>query len=300
MAGCFDGVANVLNSPMNAFWRIEAEESFDFAGIVDPSGLEFNLFKVDGTKVRVFADLDGASTIPSAGAGEIVLEAAITTGMSASQIATAVAAAITADADLTATASGSIVSVKRVAVGKVLPPVDVDFGVKIAICRTGQNIALGLLEEVPEVTTETNVFNIVSQQTGQAILGQLFQGANVSVALTLIETTFETVKQLYGIYGTSSFTPSMGTEVAGIGSGAIGKSLLREAARLELVPQTVVDANLSYAVNLMLCVPVPTTISFPGDEPRRLTVEFTGYANQELNNQNINQLLIGNASQVGL
>lgn len=300
---CIEGVNNVINSPVNAVWRIEAEESIDFAGLSDPDGLEFNLFKVDGTKIRFVFNLDAGSVIPSAGAGEVVIEIPVTTGDSAEDIASAFQTAADADADLTAVVDAvdlSVVTVKRVAVGRVNAPVDVDSQVKIVVCRTGQNLALGLLNEPPEVATETNVFDIVAEQSGDTILGQLVQGTNVSVSLSLLETPFSVVKELYGIYGTNSFTPGSGTEVAGVGSGSVGKSLLREAARLELLPVNVVDDNLSYAVNLMLSVPVPSSISFAGNEPRTLTVDFTGYANRDLANSNVNQLLFGDATQTGL
>jgi hypothetical protein len=297
MAG---SATNIVVQPVNLAWQIEAREQISLAGISDPDGTEFNLFKVDGTKVRVVFDLDGGSTIPTPGAGEIVIEVEVVSGDSEATIATTMAAALDLDADLISSASSNLVDVRRAAVGQVTDAADVDSGVAITTCIRGKDFDLGLLapEDVAPSIEPAN-FEVTSHQNGLTVLSLLNQGmATNEVELVLQETTKSKLQELYQIWG-GAFTPGGGTAVFGMGTGVIGKNMLTEAARLVMTPVNDLGSELSYTYNIMLAIPVPSSLVFSGENPRTLTTSWRGFPDLDTDSQT-DSVLIGDAFQTGL
>lgn len=293
---------NVLISPVNVLWRIEASEQINYAGItaasLDAKYWTINSAK-DATGYYVWHDLDAGSVDP-APAGLTGIEVDVSTGDSASTIATAVAAAIDALGDFTATASDSVVTVKRTAVGEVTDSADVDAGVSISICKKGKDFDLGLLQGDVVPSFAPANFDVQSHQQGVTILSKLFQGIEtLEVATELQETTRSKLKEMYKIWG-GVFTPGAGTEVFGSGTGQIGKNMLIEAARLVMQPVNSVSTELSYDYNFMLALPVPDTLTFSGENPRILSVTWQGFPDLALANADTNALVIGDAGQSGL
>ena len=113
------------------------------------------------------------------------------------------------------------------------------------------------------------------------------------------ETTRSKLKELYKIWG-GVFTPSAGTEIFGVGTGQIGKNMLIEAARLEMVPVNSLGSELSYDYSFMLALPVPESMTFSGETQRILSVTWQGFPNLQLANADTNALVVGDAGQVGL
>lgn len=292
--------ANIINSPVNVFWRIEAQTELEFSGSTDdPDALEFNIFEPDGTKVRFIFDLDGVSTIPAAGAGERVVEIDVVTGDSAATRASKAQVVIDGDSAFSATVSSTTVTVTGAAVGRVTNAADVDSGITITTCRTGQDLDLGLLSGTVDPTLDAQNFEVTAHQTGIVTRALLHQGSNIEVTTTLLETTKSKLAELYGVYGSQSFTPGGGTEVFGVGTGAIGTNLLVQAARLEMIPVTSVSAELSYNTNFMLALPIPGTLSFNGEEPRTLEVTWRGFPDTNITST-VDTLLFGDPTQTGL
>jgi len=288
---------NIELSPTKAFWQIEAQELLSMAGLSNPDGLEFNLYKVDGTKVRLVFDLDAGSTIPSAGAGEIVIEAEVTTGMTEAQIAGAVQAALDGDADMSATVSSNEVTVTRAAVGEVTDAADVDSGVTITTCRRGKDFDLGLLQGNVELNFSPALTEVTANQFGATTLAQLYQGIDtLEVSTVLQETKHSKLKELFKIFG-GAFTPAAGTEVFGAGTSRIGQNLLVEAGRLILRPQALNDESQDKV--LMLALPVPDTLSLSGEEVRTLSVTWQGFPDTS-KDARVDSLLFGDATQTGI
>jgi hypothetical protein len=291
------GATNIKIEPVNVSWEMEGEELLSMSGVSDPDATEFNLFKVDGTKVRAIFDLDNLSVIPAAGAGEIVIELDVATGDTETQIATKVAAALDADGDLTATSSGTNVTVSRVAIGEVTDAADVDSGVGITICRRGKDFDLGLLEGDVELSFSPANFIVQAHQSGVTPRAALNQGIDtLEVSLTMQETQNANLKEIYKIYG-GVFTPGAGTEVFGVGTSRQGNNLLIDAGRLVLRPVNAADATTDK--NLMLAIPIPDSLVFSGENPRTLSITWQGFLDDSKDNR-VSALLFGDATQTGI
>lgn len=291
---------NILVSPVNVLWRIEASEQLDFAGLSDPDGVYFTINSAkDATEYYVWFNLDAGSVDP-APAGKTGLVVGVTTGDSAATIASAVQAVLDGEADFSATVSDTVVTVKRAAVGEVTDTADVDSGVVVTICQRGKDFDCGLLQGDVAPSFAPSTFDVQAHQQGVTILSKLFQGIEtLEVTTELQETTRSKLKELYKIWG-GTFTPGAGTEVFGAGTGQIGKNMLTEAARLEMVPVNDQGSALSYNYNFMLALPVPETLTFSGENPRILSVTWQGFPNLSLANADTNALLVGDATQSGL
>lgn len=293
------GSTNIKGAAVNVFWRIEGQYTIDHSALSDPDGVYWEIDQPDGDQFYVWFDLDAGSTDP-APAGRTAIEVSVTTGDSATVIATAAAAAIDAVAGFSATSSGAIVTLDQDDVGEpAADPVDVDSGVVITICRRGKDFNLGLLEGQPAPTTEVNTFDVTSHQTGTTIVSQLQTGTTVEVELVMQETQRSNLKEFFKLYG-GAFTPGAGTEVFGYGTGAIGNNILVDGARLEFIPTNgITTTELDYQFNFMLSVPVPASLEFNSEEIRRLTVNFRGLPDLSKDNR-VDTLLVGNPSQTGI
>lgn len=287
--------SNVVISPVNVFWRIEAQHQL--TAIADVAG------SLGGKYFELMTDsyvwFDTGSSVDPAPAGKSGITVVISDDDTAVAIASLMQIAIDADALYSATVTDAVVDVTAVAVGSQTDTVDVDSGVSVSICRIGKNFNVGLLEGDVETSFSPSLFTIQSHQTGVTPLGALMQGFETIEATTImLETTRSNMKEIYSIYG-GSVTPSGGTEVFGAGTGSVGKNMLIEAARLEMVPVNDLGTELSYPTNFMLAVPVPDTLTFSGENPRTLSITWSGYPDLSKNDK-INAVNFGDAGQTGL
>ena len=293
---------NIIINPVNVLWQIEASELLDFTGIVSTTldGVYFTINSAkDATEYYVWFNLDAGSVDP-APAGKTAIPVAVTTGDSPATIATATQTAIDALGDFSASVVESVkVSVKRAAVGEVTDTADVDSGVGVTICRRGKDFDLGLLQGDVEPTFAPANFVVQAQQTGLTPLALLNQGFETLEATTVLQETGKSqLKELYKIYG-GAFTPGAGTEVFGAGLAALGKNLLVDGARLVFRPVNTISDELSYDYNFMLALPIPDTLTFSGENPRVLSVTWSGFVDESIDSR-VNAVLVGDASQAGL
>lgn len=285
---------NIVISPMNLFWRIEAIHQFEMVADVADS-LDGTYFTVMGTHYVWF---DGVAAADPAPAGLTAVPIAYTTGDSADTLAGLVNTALDALGDFGSAVSGAVVTVTAAAVGEKDDSADVDAGVTVTICRKGKDFDLGLIEGEPSLNVEPDVLDVPAQQKGIVPVTSIIRGTNASAEITMLETPKSNLEEFYKIYG-GSFTPGAGTKVFGIGTAAIGKNLLVDAARLEMVPVNVLSDELSYNVNIMLTAPVPGTLLFSGENVRTMTVTFKSYPDDSKDSR-VDTVLIGDASQAGI
>lgn len=287
---------NIIISPMNLFWRIEANHVITAVADVADS-LDGKYFTLMGTHYVWF---DGVAAADPAPAGLTAIPVAYTTGDSAATLAGLIATAIDGDAAFSATASGAEVNVVAAAVGEVSDSADVDSGVSIEICRRGKNFDLGLIEGEPSLNTEIDVLDVNAQQLGTVPATSIIRGSSVSSEITLLETPKSSLEVFYKIYGGSmTAAETGGTAVFGMGTNAIGNNLLVDAARLEMIPVNTISSELSYNVNIMLSAPVPGTLLFSGENVRSLVVTFKGYPDTTKDSR-VNTVLIGDPTQTGI
>lgn len=292
---------NIVINPVDIYWRLEHLSTYSLAGLVatDMDGVSLRIPDSTGDVAIVAFDLDGGSTLPTPGVGERLITVAVSTGDSASVMATAMAAAIDADGAFTSSASTTLVTVKGAAVGEAVDPSDVDSGIAITVCYKGKDFYLGLLEGEPSPTMEPQVFDVMAHQTGTTILSKLVQGFTANVETVMQETTKSQLRELYKIYG-EAFTPSGGTEVYGVGTGSIGKNMITEAARLEFVPRNSLGAELSYNYTFRLAIPVPGSLLFSGENPRTLTVTWDVLPDLTATRSKLDTVVIGDINQTGV
>ncbi len=292
---------NVVISPVNVLWRIEASEQVDYTGITAASlSNKFWIIRSakDAGLFHVWHNLDIGGVDP-APAGSTPIEVAVSTGDSATVIATAAAAIIdTFTGEFEASSSGAIVSVNREAFGLVTDTVDSDSGVAITTCRRGKDFDLGLLQGDIEKNFSPANFIVLAEQTGVTPRAALYQGIDtLEVTTTMLETQNSQLKEIYGLYGTTGFTIGGGTEVFGIGTSKQGENLLIDAARVVLKPVNAVDDLQN--CSLMLAIPVPDSLIFSGENPRTLSITWQGFIDDQIDSR-VSALLFGDETQTGL
>ena len=243
--------------------------------------------------------VDSGSSTPATPSGGRLIEVNVSSGDSAPVIATAAAAAIDADSKFSSSATTTVVQIDGADVGEVGDPTAGTSEAIITVCYKGKNFELGLLEGEPSPTFEPSTFDVTSHQTGTTILAKLIQGYTANVETVLQETTKSKLSTLYKIYG-ETFTPGAGTEVAGAGTGSIGKNLVIEAARLEFVPRSALGPELSYQYTFRLAIPVPGSLVFSGENPRTLSVTWDAIPDLGATRANLDTVVIGDISQAGV
>jgi hypothetical protein len=291
---------NIINSPMNVYWRIEGKWQMDFTGLTgaDVKGKYILLYSAkDATEYYLWGD--DSVVVDPAPAGKTAIPFTVTGDSdSASTLAAAAAAALDGNADFSSTSSGAVTTWEAAAVGEATDPSDVDMGVVITVCRKGKDFDLGLLSGDLEPSFSPSTFQVQAHQYGTTTLNLLNQGIDtLEVTTVMQETTRSNMKELYKIWG--GVVQGGTSEVFGVGSGAIGKNMFSEAARLIFQPVTTVSSELSYDVNFMLALPVPDTLTFSGTDPRILSVTWQGFPNLDVNSA-VDAMLFGTSEQTGI
>lgn len=289
--------ANVEVSPIDLLWQIESSFTADFTNVTAAGfgGTSFTFFAGDGTS-QFYAWGDENSLDADPVETGTAIEVDYAAGASATVIAAAVQVAIDALGDFSATVSGAVVTVTNAAIGNVTDVVNTDVtNLVLTVCRRGQNLDLGLLQDVVDLNLAPSTFVVNAQQFGNTPLSSIFTGyETVEMSCTILETKFSNLQPLYELYG-GNITPSAGTEIFGVGTNKTGVNLLLDAARLIAKPVNSSD-NLSNTV-LALAIPVPDTLSFSGTEPRTLSITWQGFADLTINSK-INTLFFGDQAQV--
>ena len=287
---------NVVISPVNVLWRIEANHLIKVVADVADS-LDGKYFTLMGTHYVWF---DGVAAADPAPAGLTAIPVAYTTGATAATLAGLVQVAVDALGGFSATVADDEVNIFAAAVGEKADSADVDAGVTVSVCLKGKNFDLGLLQGDVAPSYAPATFDVQAHQQGVTILSKIFQGIeSLEVSTELQETTRSKLQEIYKIWG-GTFTPSAGTEVFGSGTGQIGKNMLVEAARLEMIPVNSLSSELSYNYSYMLALPIPESLTFSGENPRILSVTWQGFPNLNLANADTNAVIVGDASQSGL
>jgi hypothetical protein len=294
------GAVNILIDPVNVYWQMESQFLVDFAGVSasDFGGTSFTFYSAkDATQYYVWGDEDNTDVDPAAAGTGIEVDYAA--GASSTAIATAAAAAIDAEADFSATSSGTVVTVRNAAVGESTDAADTDSGVAITICRRGKDFDLGLLQGDVELNFSPANFVVQAHQTGVTPRAALYQGIEtLEVSTVLQETINSKLQEIYGVYGTNAaFTPAGGSSnVFGVGNNKQGNNLLVDAGRLILRPVSQAAAGPDDKT-LMLALPVPDTLVFSGENPRTLSVTWQGYLDDTIDSR-VSALTFGDASQL--
>jgi len=292
---------NVRINPVNVFWQIEGLDQWDFSAATAAGlgGTYVTMYLPTGAGFYAWFDENSTDVDPAPGGGLTAIAVAYGAGALPAAIATAFQTAVDGTAGFSATVSGTVVTVKRDAVGGCTDAAENTAAayVDLTICRRGKDFDLGLLQGDIEPTFSPSTFTVVAHQSGPTPRASLMTGfEEISLETVLLETTKSKLKELYKIYG-GAFTPGGGTEIFGAGSASLGKNMLIDAARLILKPVNAVSDEDNF--NLALCVPVPSSMVFSGENPQVLNVTWTGYQDDTLDSR-INAVSVGDIFQTGI
>lgn len=290
---------NIQIVPVNVYWQMETQECIDFAGLTGlaAKGDHIVIYSAkDATKFALWGD-DGVVADPVVSGATLLPFTIVGDSDTASTLATAAAAALDANAGFTASASGTVVSVKRTAIGETTDTTNGNMGVSVTVSKRGKDFDLGLLEGDVEFSVSPSNFIVQSHQSGVTPRAALFQGfETIEVSTTLQETSKSKLKEIYKMYG-GSFTPMSGTEVFGGGTAKQGQNLLIDAARLVLKPVTA--TNNTDNTTLMMTIPIPDSLVFSGENPKTLSMTWQGFIDSSADTR-VNAFMFGDQTQDGI
>lgn len=279
------GTNNVQITPVNVLWVQQHTTQFDFTGLTATgiAGKYVTVYPAN-SGVGYYAFFDTGASVDPAPNGLTKVSVAILTTDTAAQIATKFATALTAlTGKFVGTATGPVAVVKRAEAGDTIDATTGQntAGVVITMLRRGRSVDLGLLEGDVELSFEPSNFEVKAHQTGVTPRAAIFQGlSTLECKTTLLETSASQLQLLYNIYG-GTFTSVGGAQIYGVGSAAQGKNLLTEAGRLVLKPVNSADDSQNFT--MMAAVPVPGSLTFSGENPRKLAVTWKGFIDQDFN-----------------
>jgi hypothetical protein len=269
---------NIKNVPMNAKWEIEEAFCLSTKDLTAAQlgGLYFVVSNAAGTRYKVWFDVNNASTEPTV-ASTTGLAVELTGTETAAQIASAIDSAIEAvvAAGYTGTVSGTTVKFQYLNASKVNAPEQGTAGLLLNLTRVqiGASIDLGLLDGDVTFDPSVEAQDVTAHQTGAVVQAQLITSVGGSVSLTLKEYSPALYREIFEAIGGKVAT----TNVTGFGSSMVGKNLLGTAKRLVLHPVYKAANDLTEDYTVWKAVPELGSITFSGENPNTLPLEFTAY-----------------------
>lgn len=273
---------NIKNVPMNATWEIEEAFCVSVKDLTvdDLAGKYFLFYNDAGTKYKAWF-YDGVATEPTV-ASTTAIAIDISAATSAANIATALKTDIdaTAAAKYTGTISNST-TVKFVYddTSKVSAPENGNAGALIELTRVqiGGSIDLGLLDGDVTLDPTVDSTDITAHQTGTSIIGQTVTNVGAKISLTLKEYSPSKYRDLFEALGGKVST----TSVTGFGSSLVGTNKILTAKRLVLHPVKNAAADLTEDYTVWKAVPELGSITFSGEKPNTLPLDFTAYIDDD-------------------
>ena len=251
----------------------------DTAGSNAGSYFDVNVVASDYTTVsgyRFWMD-DSMASAPPADNNTLVA-ISYSQGDSAEVQAAAAQLAIDAIADISASVSGDTVTFENDFIGKV----DADSGSNapnFTFTQLQDSIGgnLGTTLEGIELALETQVGILQSNQTASYSLGEVVQGANVSMSMSLAEMTKERWETIIGGVVGDVYTPAGGTRLVGMGESKLFSNLFDLGGKLILHPLSNAASDRSEDVIFWRSAPKPSSLNYDGTSQQGLSVEFTAY-----------------------
>lgn len=245
-------------------------------------GAKYMLF-FDSAGVKRYAWFNtGASVDPAPAGGWTGHEVAINSGDTASQVATKLAAVLTAVSGFDATASGVYVTLTHTVVGYAEPARDgaAATGFAFKVTTLGQaKRSLGCLQgDIELAGLEKQMVAVTCHASGTTKQDDIVSGmGEVQVTLNLQETSKAEIEKILQDYGNDSYTPEGADKerIFGLGTGQVGKSVRK--TRLEMHPVALEDADKSEDQTFWLCSVNLDTIGYSGENPTVVPVTVMIY-----------------------
>jgi hypothetical protein len=253
----------------------------DVSGSIAGEYFDLNVMGSDFETVvgfRVWLD-DSVASAPAAD-GRTLVAVSYSQDDTAGVIAGAAAAAIDALANVSASALDAVVTFENDFIGKVA----VDSGSNAASLTFAQlqesaGGPLGTTSEGIELSIETQVGQLQANQTASYVLGEIVQGANVSMTMSLAEVTKERIETVVGGVTGDTFTPSApgATSLTGLGESKLFQNLFDLGGKLILHPLSKDASDRTRDVIFWRSAPKPETLNYDGTTQQALAVTFVAY-----------------------
>lgn len=230
------------------------------------------------TETQYYAWLsDGVAADPAI-AGKTGIAISFTDGDSGSDVAIVAQAALDAIANLNASVSGSVVTYENAFIGKISEEVRSNAS-SLTFVELQSSIGgdLGATLEGIELSISSTVGTLASNQTASYTLGEVVQGAEVSMSMSLAEMTSARWETIVGGVTGDVFTPSGGTRLVGMGESKLFQNLFDLGGKLILHPLSKESSDRSEDVIFWRSSPKPESINYDGLNQQGMSVSFVAY-----------------------
>lgn len=295
---------NVKVEPMNVTWGEDTPQVQTITCIADVAdALDGDYFFIytalNAIKYHVWFNTSGGAAVDPAPGGSTAVVVALTTGDTASAVATAVASALDGLAGFVATANGPIVTVTNASAGYASQAHEgVGTGFSFALTTEGDTAAdVGYIDGDTEFLPEENLLEVTAQQTGSNVLTEIRTGKSVELTLNFQETSSAQLRKLFR-QGGGSFVPAGagGTEVTGMGTYKDFTQTTGQAKKVTLHPVRLAAADKSEDFTIMLGYPKLDSLAFSGENKMVVPLTFKCYPKTTLNSR-VQYFAYGDGSQ---
>ena len=269
---------------VDVFWGTERCGTVTFvddvAGSLSGEYFDINVVGSDlVSETKYYVLLDNGSAVDPAPTGKTKISVSYTDGDTAAAIAGLAQAAIDAIIGITASVSGAVVTYENDYIGKVTEEVVTNApSFTFATPRAGLGGSLGATAQGGStLNMEASSVDLVSDQTGSIVLGQVYTGSTASVDMSLIEMTKERWETIVGGVTGDVFTPAGGTRLVGYGESRLYQNLFDLGGKLILHPIRLAASDRSEDIVFWRSAPLPSSISYSGQDIQGMEVTFTAY-----------------------
>lgn len=252
----------------------------DVAGSLTDEYFDLNAIGTDlATETQYYVLLSGTTpAVDPAPAGKTKIEVTYADGDSAATIAALIETAVEAF-DFDAVVTGSDIQIANKYLGKVTEEAytnapSLTFVEEIA----GIGGSLGATAQGGStLNMEATSVDLVSDQTGSIVLGQVYTGSTASVDMSLIEMTKERWEAVVGSVTGDIFTPTAGTRLVGYGESRLYQNLFDLGGKLVLHPIRLAASDRSEDIVFWKSSPLPSSIAYSGQDIQGMEISFTAY-----------------------
>jgi hypothetical protein len=264
-------------------------------------GAKYFLF-MDAAGAKHYAWLDTGSSVDPAPAGGWTGHAVvISSNATASAVATALAAVLTAVTGFDATASGYVVTLTHTAAGYAQPAYDANSGFGFKVLTLGSSeVDAGCIQGDIEIGGfEQTKVEITCHESGTTVRNELISGySKPTVSFTLQESDKASLKRLFVMLGMNTFTPvgADKEEIFGYGPQRVGGQ--NPKVKLSLHPVALDASDKSEDWTFWSAEIGLDTFTFSGESVSTVPATFNIYPD-EAKPKAIQFFMIGDAAKAG-
>lgn len=269
---------------VNVYWGTERCKTVtlvdDVAGSLNAEYWDLNTIGSDlETETQYYVWLDNGSSVDPSISGKTGIQVTYTDNDTAATIAGLVQAAIDATADVTATVSGAVVTYENDYIGKLTDEDESNASaLTFETLVEGKGGSLGSTAQGGStLNMEAQSVDLVSDQTGAIVLGQVYTGSGASVDMSLIQMTKERWETIVGSVTGDVFTPTGGTRLVGYGESRLYQDLFSLGGKLILHPIRLANSDRTEDLVFWKCAPLPSSIAYSGQDIQGMEVSFVAY-----------------------